>query len=61
MSNWSDNSTANPIVDLRKWADYIYRDFGRYGKHSSRCVYINSYIKGNSKIEWCCSNDCEMK
>jgi len=57
MTNWADNSTAKPLVDLRKWADIIYRDFGRWGRHSVRCVYINS----NSKTEWCCSDDCEMK
>lgn len=38
---------------LMDFADTIYRDHGRYGRHSKRCVILEDRT-------FLCSDDCEM-
>lgn len=59
MNSFYDNSNSEPLTTdkLKDSFDTIFRDFGQWGKHSKKCVYLNDN-KGVTR--WCCEKDCQM-
>lgn len=55
-----DSAAESPALTpelLADAADSIFRNFGPYGCHSKRCVYLSDE---RDITRWCCADDCEI-
>lgn len=60
MLNEDEIKDANPLTKemFDDAVDTVYRDFGIFGRHSKRCVYMQDE-RGITR--WCCADDCPIQ